>query len=89
VLFRSGDAGSPKADAGFKVIGEGKDKEVDSFEDLIEYATETKRTMSHLKDMVNSLPTKVRNVQRNIKAKEKEYENARKAIKELQKVSGF
>ena len=45
--------------------------------------------MGQIKDMVNALPSKVRDVRRGVKDKERDYENARVAIMQLRKVSGF
>jgi len=72
---------------GLRVIG--TEKQVETFDDLLEYVTELKAAMGQIKDMVNALPSKVRDVRRGVKDKEREYENARVAIMQLRKVSGF
>jgi len=72
---------------GLRVIG--TEKAVETFDDLLEYVTELKTTMNKIKDMVNALPSKVRDVRRGVKDKERDYENARVAIMQLRKVSGF
>jgi len=72
---------------GLRVIG--TEKAVETFDDLLEYVTELKTAMGQIKDMVNALPSKVRDVRRGVKDKERDYENARVAIMQLRKVSGF
>jgi|GEM_PF-886856 len=72
---------------GLRVIG--TEKAVETFDDLLEFVTELKAAMGQIKDMVNALPSKVRDVRRGVKDKERDYENARVAIMQLRKVSGF
>jgi len=76
-----------KTAEGLRVIG--TEKQVETFDDLLEFVTELKAAMGQIKDMVNALPSKVRDVRRGVKDKERDYENARVAIMQLRKVSGF
>jgi len=76
-----------KAVEGLRVIG--TERQVETFDDLLEFVTELKAAMGQIKDMVNALPSKVRDVRRGVKDKERDYENARVAIMQLRKVSGF
>ena len=72
---------------GLRIVG--TERQVETFDDLLEFVTELKAAMSQIKDMVNALPSKVRDVRRGVKDKERDYENARVAIMQLRKVSGF
>jgi len=72
---------------GLRIVG--TERQVETFDDLLEFVTELKAAMGQIKDMVNALPSKVRDVRRGVKDKERDYENARVAIMQLRKVSGF
>jgi len=72
---------------GLRVVG--TERQVETFDDLLEFVTELKAAMGQIKDMVNALPSKVRDVRRGVKDKERDYENARVAIQQLRNVSGF
>jgi len=72
---------------GLRIVG--TERQVETFDDLLEFVTELKTAMNKIKDMVNALPSKVRDVRRGVKDKERDYENARVAIMQLRKVSGF
>ena len=76
-----------KAAEGLRVVG--TERQVETFDDLLEFVTELKAAMGQIRDMVNALPSKVRDVRRGVKDKERDYENARVAIQQLRKVSGF
>ena len=76
-----------KTGEGLRIVG--TERQVETFDDLLEFVTELKAAMAQIKDMVNALPSKVRDVRRGVKDKERDYENARVAIMQLRKVSGF
>ena len=73
---------------GLRVVGTEK-KQVETFDDLLEFVTEIKATMGKVRDMVNALPSKVRDVRRGVKDKERDFESTRNVLMQLKKVSGF
>lgn len=72
--------------SGFQVVG---GEQADPFAHLLQQITVTQEKAREVVDQTKELTRLVKEAQRDLKAKEREFQNARQVLDKLKKVSGF